>query len=175
MERSLRNEVIVKIISLAILIGYAVYFVGVPVTKSAVRRYQLRQMPYYVVYDVFSRHYEYSIHHDDIYKIYVMVNEEQSDLSGNDAIKNLVTDSFIAEMRKVPETNPDGNLYDQYGEHDIWVHLLLPTEELPYGWQKSYLDISCNIQFSVISNAERAKLIIPTGASNLNECELVFE
>ncbi len=105
-----------------------------------------------------------------------MINDDKSSLSEVDKIKNLITDDFIAQMREVPRLNPlYGNLYEKFGDRKIRVYLLLPTDDLSYGWEKSYDNIRINVDFSIIRNAERAELIIPIGAASPDNCMLTFK
>jgi len=165
-----KKRIAVITVCIAGLIGLFMCFFGIDIIKSAIRKNELRKLPYYIVYD------SYHSYHRDTFDIYVMVNNEKEESKISDYINNIISDSFISEMRDVPKTNPlDGNLYKLYGDHDIWVHFLFPTSDLPYGWEKTYLDISYNFQFDAITRAEKAKLIIPIDASKPNECKLMFE
>ncbi len=170
MERSHKNNIILKIVCASVLTFYAMYFVGVPLIKSTIRKLELRRLPYYVVYD---SPYDST---EEYYNIYIMINDDKSSLSEVDKIKNLITDDFVAQMREVPRQNPlYGNLYEKFGDRKIRVYLLLPTADLSYGWEKSYDNIRINVDFSIIRNAERAELIIPIGAASPDNCRLTFK
>lgn len=169
MERSRKKRIVVIAVCIAGLIGYFTWFFGIDIIKSAIRKNELRKLPYYIVYD------SYHNYHRDTFDI-MMVNSGKEELTIIDNVRKIITDSFISEMRNVPKSNPlNGNLYELYGNHDIWVHFLFPSKDLPYGWEQTYLNISYNLQFDVITSAEKATLKIPIGASQPNECELIFE
>ena len=170
MERSRKKRIVVITVCIAGLIGFFMWFFGIDIIKSAVRKNELRKLSYYIVYD------SYHSYHRDTYDIYIMVNNEKEELTINDNVRKIITDSFISKMRDVPKSNPlNGNLYELYGNHDIWVHFLFPSNDLPYGWEQTYMNISYNLQFDDITRSEKATLKIPIGASQPNECELMFE
>jgi len=168
MERSRRNNIILKIICITVLTFYAMYFVGIPLIKSMVRKLELSRMPYYVFYDSYDTT-------DECYEIYLMLNGADC-LPEADVIKNAVTDSLIVKMREVPKVNPlYGNLYETYGDRVMHVYLMLPTEELSYGLEKPYTHIETNyILGGPVVRAVRAKLVIPIGAASSNKCKLTF-
>jgi len=93
MERSRRNNITLKMICISVLTFYAMYFVGIPLIKSTVRKLELRRMPYYVVYDSYDTT-------DERYEIYLMLNGADV-LPEADVIKNAVTDGLIAKITAV--------------------------------------------------------------------------
>ena len=50
------------------------------------------------------------------------------------------------------------------------VFLMKPTEELPYGWEKSDLNIACNFDTSVFHRNTVCKIYIPYGSSDIENC-----
>ena len=73
------------------------------------------------------------------YRVYYMVNPNKD---SNSVIYEIFTDSFITEIiTKMKNTG--------YGDYPIRVYLISPSDELPYGWKKSELNISSNFDLSV--------------------------
>lgn len=169
MERSRRNNIVLKIICISVLTFYAMHFVGIPLIKSTVRKLELSRMPYYVVYDSYDKT-------DERYEIYLMLNGADG-VPEADVIKSAVTDDLIAKMREIPKANPlYGNLCEAYGDREIHVYLMLPTDELSYGWEKPYTYIETPyIVGGIVLTAVRAKLVIPIGALSSNKCKLTFK
>ncbi len=174
MEDSPKTQKILRAVSCAVLIAYAVVIFGIPLIREGIRLHNINQKDYYVIFD----EYNFTL---DNYDVYVMVNNKNRDNSERDAIEDLMTDTFVSEMSGVPSRNPMyGNLYERYGRKAIKVHLLLPTEKLDYGWERSYENIVYNmadsgISFSDITDARRALLTVPASASTYADCTVEFE
>lgn len=173
MENSPKTPKIIRAVSGAVLLAYIFVIFGIPLLQEGIRLYNIDQKEYYVLFD------KYDIR-DEQYDIYVMINKKNGDVSDRDAIKALMTDAFVSDMCDVPSRNPMyGNMYERYGRHSIKVHLLLPTDKLKYGWERSYETIVYNmadtgISFGDITGASRALLTVPETASAFADCTLDF-
>lgn len=164
MERFLKKEILLRIICIAVLIGYGMVLIGIPWIRSLARLNELSKLPYYVVHDTY-------VTRDEMFEVYVMVNEKKDEMQIEDKVKSLLTEDFINEMRNVPTKNPEkGNLYEKHGEHDLTVFFMFPTKDLPYGWERGYAVIT-DIPHT---HAIKATLEIPINAYSVNDCLLEF-
>ncbi len=166
MELFRKKEILLRIICIAVLIGYGTVLIGIPWIRSLVRLNELSKLPYYVVYDRYamSRFTDY-----DMFEVYVMVNEKKDEMPIEDKVKSLLTEDFLGEMRNVPSENPDkGNLYEKYGEHDLKVFFMFPAKDLPYGWERGY---ASNMEIPY-DHAIKATLEIPINADSVDDCGL---
>ncbi len=164
MERFLKKEILLRIICIAVLIGYGMVLIGIPWIRSLARLNELSKLPYYVVDDTY-------VTRDEMFEVYVMVNEKKDEMQIEDKVKSLLTEDFINEMRNVPTKNPEkGNLYEKHGEHDLKVFFMFPAKDLPYGWEREYTSIM-DIPHT---HAIKATLEIPINAYSVNDCLLEF-
>ena len=96
------------------------------------------------------------------YRVYYMVNPNKDRES---VIYEIFTDSFITEIiAKMKNTG--------YGDYPIRVYLISPSDELPYGWKKSELNISSNFDQSVFHRNTYSTVTVPFEAENIHDCIL---
>ena len=98
------------------------------------------------------------------YRAYYMVNPNKDSQS---VIYEIFTDSFISEIiAKMKDTG--------FGDHPIKVYLIYPSDDLPYGWNKSELNISCNFDLSVFHQNTYCTVTVPFAAESINDCTLEY-
>jgi len=52
----------------------------------------------------------------------------------------------------------------------IFLLILLASEELPYGWEKSDANISANFDLSALYRHTALRVTVPVGAGSFAEC-----
>ncbi len=72
--------------------------------------------------------------------------------------ENLITDLHSRET------------YREFGDHPIRIYFLQPNEEIPYGWEKSELNISMNFDQSAFYRAAVLTAEIPADALTAGDC-----
>lgn len=122
-----------------------------------IRVQKLKQQDYYPLY------YTY-IAMDKEYRMFYMLNTES--VNENEVkiiIKNIIDDEFITSLR-------DEEIYNEFGEHSIMLYFLLPSKELPYGWQKSELNITMNFDHSAFYRNTKVLVTVPVDAKTVDDC-----
>ena len=135
-----------------LFLAAALFFSSVQL-RSCMDTKTLREKAYYELYHSY-------IKRDDHYWVYLMLNDEKI---GTDALPACFDDTFVTDT--VAEMYATG-----FGECPIVVYMLLPCEEIPYGWQKSELYISMNFDRAVFHRSTVWKLTIPRNATVLADC-----
>ncbi|MBE6568810.1 MAG: hypothetical protein E7658_01160 [Ruminococcaceae bacterium] len=115
----------------------------------------LRELPYYTIYQSY-------VARDEQYRVFLMLNDRTAN---PEDILSHFSDTFVRETVSAIHTR-------SYGEHPIVVHILLPGDELPYGWSQSEENIAANIDTSVFYRNTHWLLTIPYSAESLAECTL---
>lgn len=117
---------------------------------------ELRKQPGYFAYSTY-------IAADQHYKFYYVLNvDETSDIWKQ--ICATVTEEYISDLRQ-------SEVYQRYGNHNIELRVLLPSEELEYGWMKTYMNIEAQ-DFSLLSRNTEYIISIPVGATSLSQCSI---
>ncbi len=99
------------------------------------------------------------------YRLYFMCNP---DYTLTDIIENTFTTEYLGLLQTniaAANTPPA----------QTTVFLMTPTEEIPYGWEKSNLNISCNFDLSTFHNNTICKIYIPYGASVIDSCTIEYQ
>ncbi|MBQ3614890.1 MAG: hypothetical protein II993_02680 [Anaerotignum sp.] len=142
-----------RCIAVGILFLACILFFSIVLFRSCLDRKVLREEAYYELYHSY-------IKRDDQYRVYLMLNDEKNNTDGLPACFD---DTFVVDT--AAEMYATG-----FGEHPIVVYMLWPCEEIPYGWQKSELNISMNFDFATFHQNTIWLLTIPRGATTLEEC-----
>lgn len=117
---------------------------------------ELRKQPGYFAYSTY-------ISADQHYKFYYVLNlDETNDIWTQ--ICATVTAGYISDLRQ-------SEVYQRYGNHNIELRVLLPSEELEYGWMKTYMNIEAQ-DFSLLSRNTEYIISIPVGATSLSQCSI---
>lgn len=98
------------------------------------------------------------------YRVFLMVNPNRDSGSVMDQI---FTDAFIAQT--ISDMKATG-----FGDYPIKVYLVQPSDELPYGWKKSELNISTNFDRSIFHRNTYCTVTIPFVAKSLQDCFLEY-
>ncbi len=99
------------------------------------------------------------------YRLYLMCNP---DYSITTIIENIFTPEYFDLLRTniaTANTPPA----------QTTVFLMTPTKEIPYGWEKSNLNISCNFDISIFNNNTVCKIYIPYGAFDIDSCTIEYQ
>ena len=96
------------------------------------------------------------------YHLYLMCNPN---FSITDIIENAFTDEYFNSLKsRIDKANTPSA--------QTTVFLMNPTDEIPFGWEKSNLNISCNFDASIFRQNTICRITIPHGALTLANCEI---
>lgn len=79
-------------------------------------------------------------------------------------VQKFTSDYFLSLKSKI----------DSLGKKELQtiLFMMLPSGELPYGWEKDELNISCNFDQSAFHRATTCTVTVPYGAKSLDGCIL---
>lgn len=147
-----RTVVCIFALLLTITVILSNYFENVSRIKGLYSKY---------AYEVYFTYVE----NRQIYRLYLMCNP-------NYKLTSIIKNTFTTEYLKSLQANiANANTPSA----QTTVFLMTPTEEIPYGWEKSNLNISCNFDISVFHNNTICKIYIPYGASDINSCTIEYQ
>lgn len=141
--------------------GASLVYTGIKHTirakEKAERQEELSEMYSYEVYSSY-------IAKTEEYKIFLMCNPEYT---LNDVIIEKLSDEYLESLK---------NKIDDVGNPraPTRIYMMIPSEELPYGWEKSELNISMNFDTSIFYRQTECIIIVPYGATSLNECSFNY-
>ena len=125
---------------------------------SYTEQQELKHLPYYELYSSY-----YQVREE--YRMFLMVHPQKT---GESSIGEIFTEDFIRDtITKFENTD--------HGTYPIQVYLIAPSEELPYGWEKSELNISANFDQSAFHRNTYCRVTIPFDAETLQECAIEWE
>ncbi len=116
-----------------------------------------------------SKTYSYEIYSSyiairEVYCVYVMCNPEYT-LSDIMAQK-FTHEYFVSLKAKIDDTETPKEATD--------IYLMIPSNELPYGWEKSELNISTNFDQSIFHRHTVCIITIPYGANSFDDCNIRY-
>ncbi|MBQ7921461.1 MAG: hypothetical protein IJ325_02650 [Clostridia bacterium] len=142
-----------RYIAAGILILVAVLVISENIISSHMETKALREKPYYELYHSY-------IQRDEQYWVYLMLNDRIVDPGSRHTVFD---DRFVADT--LLSMHATG-----FGEYPVVVYMVYPSEALPYGWQKSELNISMNFDEAVFHQNTLWRLIIPGSAKGMGDC-----
>lgn len=95
-------------------------------------------------YELYSSYYDLR----EEYRMFFLLNGEKINKESNTdtytetyILESLITEEFISQCVKKAQSL-------DFGNYPIKVYILIPSKEIPYGWQKSNQNISTNFDQS---------------------------
>ena len=125
--------------------------------EKAERQEELSKMYSYEVYSSY-------IAQNEEYKTFLMCNPKY-DL--NDVIVEKLSDEYLESLKNKIDDAEKPKLPTR-------IYMMIPSEELPYGWESSELNISMNFDTSIFHRQTECIIIVPYGATSLNECSFNY-
>lgn len=164
-------------------VAFAVFIIGLitipwisSVVRKQTRRKELRELEYYVVYYHPVKEFDYydETLYKENYTVFLMLNSPKEDITACfDRVQRLCENNLIDQVKELLTCHPEyGNMYEQFGEQKIKIYFMYPSDELPYGWEKDYLNIASNVHTGIFYAHAEAVLTIPVGAKTFTECTL---
>ena len=146
-----------RIAAIIVVVLFLLGVIAVQVYRSHTEQKELEKLSCYKLY---SSYFQIR----DEYRVYYMVNPDH----GKDTVVGeLLSDSYIGEIMTEMENTG-------HGEYPIIVYLISPSDELPYGWKKSELNISANFDLSVFHRNAYCTITIPVDAKSIHDCILEY-
>ncbi len=131
--------------------------IGMNHIEQARHRQELSEMYSYEVYTSYMATRE-------AYYVYVMCNPEYT-LS--DIIAQKLIDQYLISLK----SKIDGA---ETPHAPTEIYLMTPSDELPYGWEKSELNISLNFDRSVFHRHTVCIITIPYGSDSFDDCRVTY-
>ena len=136
---------------------FCVINVGIKRVEQNKRYQELSDMHSYEVYSSFVATRE-------IYSVYVMCNTHYSI---SDVIAHKFTDEYFESLKLMLESSDVLHV-------SAVVYMMLPSEDLPYGWEMDELNISVNFDQSIFHRHTKCIISIPYGASSIDDCSIEY-
>lgn len=143
-------------IFLVVLVLFCLFRIGSPLVEQLKHKRELSQKPSYEVYKTY-------IANRNVYHIYVMCNPEYP--LSEIMVQKFSDDYFLSLKSKIDAL--------EVSEIQTNIYMMMPSE-LPYGWEKSELDISCNFDTSVFYRQSVCVITVPYGADSFDDCKISF-
>lgn len=102
---------------------------------------------------------------DREYHLFLLMHESPKD---TESLKTYAA-SIIEEKHLITDLR-SRETYRKFGDHPITIHFMQPNEEIPYGWEKSELNISMNFDQSAFYRATVLTVEIPIGVMTAANC-----
>lgn len=150
-----RARDVLRIVIFSLLILFCIVNIGTKHIKKQKRRQELSEKYSYEIYSsyVVTR---------EAYYVYVMCNPEYT---LNDIMAQKFTDEFFVSLKsKIDDT--------EIPKVSAKIYFMIPSEELPYGWEKDELNISLNFDMSIFHRHTACIVTIPYGADSFDECNI---
>lgn len=129
--------------------------------KYIAKRNRLNELSEQYCYEVYFTYVE----NRQTYMLYLMCN---TDYTVADIIDNVFTDEYFVSLRKRIDNTETPSA-------TATIYLILPSNEIPFGWEKSNLNIACNFDVSVFHRNTVCIVTIPYGAESLRECDIDYQ
>ena len=153
----LSNKIKLIVVFILILAIILIFLTHIIINHHRIN--QLIKQEYYCLYSTFDPRYE-------LYIVFMMINENSQKNSDLEHwARKIVTNSYINQLRS-------DKLYLSQGEYPIKIHLISPSNELPFGWEKDELNIEMNFDQSVFYRNTHLIVTIPISANNFSDCKL---
>lgn len=151
-----RARSILLIVTIFVLIVYLGGFKScVRHIEHTKRQQELSEMHSYEIYSSY-------IAVRDAHYVYVMCNPQYT-LS--EVIEQKFTEQYFEALKLTLDDLGNPNIPTE-------VYLMIPSDELPYGWEKDELNISMNFDRSVFHRHTQYIITIPYGADSLDDCSV---
>ena len=146
---------------IAIFAFLLIILCSVFVGKYIAKKNRMDELSEKYCYEVYFKYIE----NRQSYSLYFMCNP---DYTVENIIENVITDEFLFSLQQ---------RIDNSGKPKAAavVYMMSPTKEIPYGWKKSNLNISCNFDISVFHRNTVCIVKIPYGAESLGECAIDYK
>ena len=144
------------IILIAVSLLIAVPFV-VNICKRAERQKELNELNSYEVYSTYAAA-------RDSFWVFVMCNPEYP-LS--DIMVSKLSDDYFRSLKSKIDGATTSNCSAK-------IFMMLPSKELPYGWEKDEVTISLNFDLSIFHRRTAYIITIPYGADSIDECNIEY-
>ena len=153
-EQKIRR-ICITILLLALIV--CIVNVGIKHIAQAKRQQELSELDSYEVYSTF-------VAIRNAYHVFVMCNPEYTI---SDIIALKITDEYIDSLKSKSYTTERSDM-------PIIIYLMMPSAELPYGWEKSELNISTNFDHAVFHRHTMCRITIPHGAASTDDCVIEY-
>lgn len=154
---SRKAHVVLCIVLCSALLLFCMIHFGMKHIEQAKRQQELSDMDSYEVYSSY-------IANREVYYVFVMCNPAYT-LS--DIMAQKFTNEYFMSLKskidnaETPKVSTD-------------IYMMVPSNELPYGWEKDELNISVNFDQSVFHRHTQCIITIPYGATSLDECMIKY-
>ncbi len=123
--------------------------------EKRTRTEELSAQPCYEVYFMY-------VNTRESYRLFLLCNPAYT---VEEIITATFTESYFEELQsRIDRTG--------FGEFPATVYLMMPNDELPYGWEKSEANIAINFDTSVFHRSTISTVFIPYGAKTLQNCSV---
>ena len=154
MTDRIRN-ILCILLCIAVLL-FCIVNIGIKHIDKAKRIQELSKLHSYEVYSSY-------IAIRDSYYVYVMCNPEYE---FSDILNFKLTDEYIESFKL--------KSYISETPNTICIYMMIPSEELPYGWEKNEFNISVNFDLSIFHRHTMCIITIPYGADSLEDCSIEY-
>ena len=152
-----KARVVLSIVLFSSLVLICIVGIGMNHIEQAMRQKGLSQMYSYEVYASY-------IATREVYYVYEMCNPIYT-------LSDIMTQKFTNEYFKSLKSKIDNA---EMSNISTEIYLMLPSEELPYGWEKSELNISMNFDQSIFHRHTVCIITVPYGASTFDDCSIKY-
>lgn len=152
-----KSRIVASIIFLLLIGGHIFATTGMEHIEKRNRRQELSLLQSYEVFEGYVPKY-------DVYEVFVMCNPEYT-------LPDIIALKFTDEYFKALKSHIDGA---ESSHAPTTVYMMFPSEDLPYGWEKSELNIVMNFDQTIFYKHTTCVITIPYGANAFEECSVEY-
>ena len=150
-----RTRIILSVVLCLVLVSPILIKVGTSHIKQAIRQRELSDMYAYKIYFSYAAVRER-------YEGYIMCNPEYT---MEEIQEQIFTEETFASLKKHID---EGG----FPVNPTRLYLVAPSDEIPYGWEKSELHISTNFDQAILRQQSLYMIDVPYGAKSLKKCSV---